>query len=246
MQIIPALCIKDGKAADFRPDLPEMVFLDQDPYQIIETFGTHDIRRTHLVDIDGAQQKGINNTGLIGSLSNTCICNIEVGGGIRSVDYLKSLQYAGVDYFVLGSVVYEHPQFLEEVAALTHIPNDDIMIAVDLVDGQLTYHGYADPIPSGTIRQLIQRGIGHGFFRVLVTDINTSANGQGPVADHYAALVKEFPQVKFSAAGHIATFEDVERLKAVGVVEAVVGYDFYRDEASLKRLAAYNNQEAKK
>jgi len=244
MQIIPALSIKDGKAADFRPDLREPVFLpESDPYQIIDLFSEHSIRRVHLVDIDGAQQQGKNNVGLIGSLSNVCVSDLEVGGGIQSVDHLKSLQYAGVDYFVLGSAVYDRPELLKEIAELNHIDNDDIMIGVDLVDGKLTYHGYREKVPDEEVRQVIQRCLDMGFQRVLVTDIDHQHTDPGPAVAFYASLVQDFPQVRFSAAGHITTFGDVNRLKEAGVVEAVVGYEFYRDGDCLKRLAEYNEKE---
>lgn len=244
MQIIPALSIKDGKAADFRPDLREPVFLpESDPYKFIDLFSKHSIRRVHLVDIDGAQQQGTHNVGLIGSLSNVCVSDLEVGGGIRNLDHLKSLQYAGVDYFVLGSAVYDRPELLKEIAELDHIDNDDIMIGVDLVNGQLTYHGYRENVPDEKVRHVIQRCLDMGFERVLVTDIDHSHPEQGPAVAFYASLVQDFPQVHFSAAGHITTFGDVNRLKEAGVVEAVVGHDFYRDSDYLKRLADYNEEE---
>lgn len=243
MQLIPALSIKDGQAADFRPDLREVVFLDKDPYQLIDIFSAYDIRRIHLVDIDGAQQKGTDNVGLIGSLSNVCVSDLEVGGGIHSIDHLKSLQYAGVDYFVLGSVVHEQPDLLTTIATLKHIPNDDIMIGVDLVDGKLTYHGYRSHVTDSNIRDVIQRSLDQGFGRVLVTDLDTRPGEHGPAVGFYASLVQDFPQVRFSAAGHIHTFGDVNRLKEAGVVEAVVGYEFYRDDDRIKQLAEYNEQE---
>lgn len=244
MQIIPALSIKDGKAADFRPELLEPVFLPQsDPYPIIDLFSRHSIPRVHLVDIDGAQQQGKNNIGLIGSLSNVCVSDLEVGGGIRSIDHLKSLQYAGVDYFVLGSVVYDRPELLTEIAALKHIDNDDIMIGVDLVEGQLTYHGYREPVPEEKVHQVIQRCLEIGFQRVLVTDIDPHRPKQGPALDFYDGLVHDFSAIRFSAAGHIGSFADINRLKDAGVAEAVVGYDFYRDVDSLKQLAEYNKRE---
>jgi len=244
MQIIPALSIKDGKAADFRPDSREIIFLQEsDPYKIIDLLSDNDIRRIHLVDIDGAERQGKDNVGLIGSLSNVCVSDIEVGGGITDVDHLKSLQYAGVDYFVLGSAVYDHPELLQEISEIPHIQNDDIMIGVDLVDGKLSYHGYREHVPDDKIHHVIQRCLEMGFRRILVTDIDHQAPEQGPTVGFYADLIRDFPQLRFTAAGHIRSFADVNRLKEAGVVEAVVGYDFYRDADRLKRLAEYNAKE---
>lgn len=243
MQIIPALAIKDGKAVDFQPGRPEVTLLSIDPYKIIDTLGSHSVHRVHLVDIDGAEYKGKDNIGLIGSLSNICVCDLEVGGGINNLNHLKSLQYAGVDYFVLGSVVHEKPALLEEISDLKHIKNDDIMIAVDLLDGKLTYHGYADSINDQAVHDVIVRALALGYSRVLITDIDTRHPDHGPDIAFLSVLVQEFPSVKFSVAGHIHTFDQVDRLKEVGIKEVVVGYDFYADTERIKALSAYNNKE---
>jgi len=65
MQIIPALCIADGKVAAFRPGYNDALPLPDDPYQLMERLGKADILRIHLVDIDAARHEGITNLGLI-------------------------------------------------------------------------------------------------------------------------------------------------------------------------------------
>jgi len=246
MQIIPALVIKDGKPAAFEPGAKSVRFLNRDPYDLIDTFSKQSIRRIHIVDVDGAQQQGKNNLALIGSLVNVCVSNIEVGGGINDMETLKSLQYAGVDYFMLGSVAYSKPEFLDEILEADHIKNDSITIAVDLVDGQLTYNSYSQQIPEQKVRDVIKRYQDMGFSRVLITDIDTLHPDHGPAIGFFDGIVQAFPDMCISAAGHIDSISDIDHLRDAGVKEVIVGMDLYDTPEALATISAYNDAEEKR
>jgi phosphoribosylformimino-5-aminoimidazole carboxamide ribonucleotide (ProFAR) isomerase len=240
MQIIPALCIADGKVAAFRPGYNDALPLPDDPYQLMERLGKADILRIHLVDIDAARHEGITNLGLIGSLANVCIPQLEVAGGLQSLDHIRSLRFGGADLFVLGSVVYEKPQFLEEIIRSMTIKPDSIMIALDLVKGELTFHSWKEKVQEEDLYGVIRRMLDLGFTRVLVTDVDIERKDQGPDVAFLTDLVQKFPQVKFTLAGHIRDYADIDRLKAAGVHEVIVGQEFYQDDAALKRISDYN------
>lgn len=246
MQIIPALYIKEGKPAIYRPgDYHRLEFLPYDPYDLIDEISRHNVQRIYIIDIDASINNGLDNKALITSLANTTIPDLEVGGGINNMDYLKSLQYSGVDYFVLGSVVFENFDFLVEISEAKHIPNEKIMIALDLLDGQLTCHGWTDPADDATIRSLIQKCLDQGFSRFICTDINSTHRDSGPDILFYKELVEQFPEAIFSASGQINTFEEIDKLKAVGIKEAIVGNSIYRDFSLLDQISEYNRKDEK-
>lgn len=243
MQIIPALCIYQGKVAAFRPGEPESLIMPDDPYEVIERLGKANIMRIHLVDIDGARHEGNNNVGLIGSLSNVTVSQLEVAGGIESLDYIRSLRFAGADLFVVGSVVYDRPEFLEEIKADGIIKPGCIMISLDLIDGQLTFHGWRDIADQSTVIDVIRRMVDLGFTRMLITDVNHDFVDHGPNTSLFSTLTQTFPAVKFTVAGTIKTYEDIEILKKAGVHEVIVGHELWDSEEKLKRLSAYNRAE---
>lgn len=246
MQIIPALFIQDGKLAVFRPgDLENIEFLEKDPYDLISEICNHEIRRIHLLDVDASHHDGKSNSGLIGSLSNTTVADLEVEGGIDNMDYLKSLQFAGVDYFVLGSAALENFEFLVTLSEADHVKNDKVAISLNVLDGQLTIHGWTKPTEGVTIRSLIQKCIDQGFSRFICTDVDTDHLDEGPDIVFYKELVEQFPDAIFTAAGHINNFDDIARLKAVGIHEVLVGNEVYKKEGLLKMVSAYNKKEEK-
>ena len=242
MQIIPALYIKDGKAAIYSPgNYEDLEYLAQDPYDLIDQLGRYEgIQRIHLVDIDASLKGGMNNHGLIGSLANVSVPDLQVAGGIDDMEHLKSLQYAGADYFVLGSVVLSNFDFLHQISEVTHIKNDRIEISLDVLNGRLTTHGWTEAVDDYTIRSLIRACSNLGFSRFLCTDIDAYRKDLGPDYVFFQTLIEQFPDLIFSAAGNIRDFDDVEALKSVGVVEVVVGDEIYKEEGLLEEISAYN------
>jgi phosphoribosylformimino-5-aminoimidazole carboxamide ribotide isomerase len=242
MQIIPALYIKDGKAAIYTPsDYENLDYLPQSPYDLIDQIGKYNIRRIHLVDIDASLDNGKDNRALIGSLANVSIPNLEVGGGIRQMEYLKSLQYAGVDYFVLGSVVMENEPFLTQIQEAKHIRNDRIMISLDILNGQLTTHGWVDTVTGHTAESIIEKCLEQGFSRFICTDIDSEGPDRGPDLAFYESLVERFPQAIFSASGQIRTFADVDKLRKLGVHEVIVGNEIFKEDGLLEKISVYNS-----
>ena len=240
MQIVPAIYIYDGKAAVYRPgDYENMEFIDKDPYEILKEIEENGIGRVLLIDINASGPgEAPNNKGLIGSLSNTCVVDIEVGGGIDNMEYLKSLQYAGVDYFVLGSVVYDNFDFVRKLAEEDHVKNDDILISVDVLEGKLSYHGWKDPVEGLTPQELMYKCINIGLNRFNVTDVRREA--EHPNFEFYEELRTQLPGASIGAAGNIHTFEDVEKLEALGVREVYVGNRIYKEPELLKAIAEFN------
>ena len=242
MQIVPALYIKDQKAAVYRPgDYDNIEFLDEDPYELLERLSIKHINRVYIIDVDASLPGDNNNAGLLGSLSNTCVIDLEVGGGIEDMEYLKSLQYAGVDYFVLGTSVIRNFDFLTEIAAADHVKNDRIQISLDVMEGQLFVHGWTEAVSDITPKELIYKCINAGFSRFIITDISKDIDqNRRPDFDLYRDLVGQYPGAKIGAAGRIHTLEDVEELGAIGVAEVIVGNRIYKEEGLIERIAEFN------
>jgi phosphoribosylformimino-5-aminoimidazole carboxamide ribotide isomerase len=241
MQIIPALYIKDGKLAVYKPgDYQNIDFLDVDPYDFIEKLNDLDIGNVGLVDVDSTL--GIStNTGKIASLANTCIATLHVGGGIRNMDYLKELQYAGVDYFILGSSLYEKPEFLQQVSQAEDVKNEKITISIDILDGKVTYHGWTRKVDM-TVSDIISSCTALGFSRFLINDVGTHEMHTGPNLGAYKKVLDEFPDIQLGSSGRINSMEDIADLSEIGVDFAIVGDKIYKEEGLLEKIAAHNEE----
>lgn len=239
MQIIPSLYIKDGKVAQYKPgDYENIEFLPDDPYELIEKLDKLDIGNIGLIDID-ATLGGKSNAGLIGSLCNVAVATLHVGGGIRDINYLKSLQYAGVDYFIIGAGVLKKGSFLSVLSETEEVKNNKISVAINVLDGKVTHHAWTGDMET-TAEDLISRCRDLGFSRFIISDVRTNNPEQGPDMAFYASVVKQFPDCRIGAAGHINTFEDIEALEGIGVAAVVIGKEIYLEEGLLEKIAAFN------
>lgn len=246
MQIIPALYIHDGKAASYTPGNYESIhYLEQDPYEVIDLLGKHDVQRIILLDIDSARGNEQNNKSLIGSLANLTIPDLEVGGGINDMEYLKTLQFAGVDYFILGSAVFKNFDLIKQICESDHIKTDRILVSLDMLDGRLTTLGWTEAVTEKPLSDVIRECMEFGITRFIISDLNSDHPESGPDLTFYSELIEEFPDAIFSAAGHIHSFEDVEALKKIGVAEVVVGNEIYEHEEWMEKISAYNRREEK-
>lgn len=243
MLIIPALYIHGGRLAAYQPaDYVNLQYVEGDPYEIIARIADMDIPRIYLVDLDASVGGGSNNAGLIGSLANTCVPDIAVGGGLRDLDYLRSLQYAGVDQFVLGTVVFEDMHFLEQLKSAPGLQHVRISISLDLLDGQLTSRGWTHP-EDKRLEDLIHECMSLGYKHFICTDVHPQKRESGPDLDIYKRLVSAFPEAQFAAAGQIHSLDHVSQLAAVGVHEVIMGDEVYLSETLLRSIAQYNRQQ---
>lgn len=246
MQIIPALYIQNGKAASYIPGNYESIsYLDKDPYEVIELLGKHDVQRIILLDIDAAKGTDLNNKSLIGSLANLTVPDLEVGGGINEMEYLKTLQYAGVDYFILGSAVFKNFDLIAQICESDHVKTERILISLDMLDGRLTTLGWTEAVTDKSLSEVIRDCMKYGINRFIISDLNSDHPENGPDLTFYSELIEEFPEAIISAAGHIHSFEDVEALKKIGVAEVVVGNEIYEHEEWMEKISAYNRKEEK-
>jgi phosphoribosylformimino-5-aminoimidazole carboxamide ribotide isomerase len=239
MQIIPSLYIKDGKLAQYKPgDYENIEFLPDDPYELVQKLDKLDIGNIGLIDID-ATLGNPSNAGLIGSLSNITVATLHVGGGIKELDYLKSLQYAGVDYFIIGAAVFSTGDFLKVLSEASDVKNDRISIAINVLDDKVTHHAWTGNLAT-TVEELIDYCLKLGFTRYIVSDVRTSDPEEGPDMAFYASLVQKYPNCRIGAAGHINSFEDIEALEGIGVTSVVIGKEIYLEEGLLEKIAAFN------
>ncbi len=244
MQIIPALYIKDGKVAIYKPgDFENIEFLPDDPYVLVEKMDKLQIGNIGLIDID-ATLGTKTNAGLIGSLSNITITTLHVGGGIKNLSYLKSLQYAGVDYFIIGAAVFGASDFLKAVSEAEDVKSDKISIAINVLDGKVTHHAWMGNLTISP-EEIISSCREMGFKRFIISDVRSSDPEDGPDMAFYASIIQKFPDCRIGAAGHINTFDDIEALEGIGVDAVVIGNEIYKEKGLLEKIAIFNEKKRK-
>jgi phosphoribosylformimino-5-aminoimidazole carboxamide ribotide isomerase len=220
MRVIPAVDIKDGKAVRLvqgRADR-ETVY-DQDPVHAARRWAEGGARRVHVVDLDGAFQGLPRNTALILEIIHAFPkTEIEVGGGLRTEEAVRTLVEAGAARCVIGTRAAEDHAFLAKVAQA--FPGK-VSVGVDAKNGKVVTKGWVE-VRDLTATDMVKDLAGLPLGEVIYTDIERDGMLEGPSFLRLQEIraVSPFPVI---ASGGVTTVEQLRRLREMGCYGAIVG-----------------------
>ena len=216
MLLIPAIDIQNGQCVRLRQgDLKNNVTVyNEDPVDQAGRWADLGAERIHIVDLDGAKTGKPVNAKLIGEMIQEIGegIDIELGGGIRTLNQVEKYIDEGVRYVVIGTAAVKQPGFLSEACAA--FPGH-IIAALDAKDGIVATDGWV-------------KSTGHE-----VKDLARRFEDFGVEAGVNAAATAELARavsVPVIASGGMHTLDDVRALLAVekdGVTGAVLGRSLY-------------------
>ena len=229
MLLIPAIDLQKGRCVRLRQgDLENNVTVyNEDAVDQACQWADLGAQRIHIVDLDGAKTGKPINASLIREMIEEIgdAADIEVGGGIRSLDQIEAYLDAGVRYVVIGTAAVKMPGFLKEACSIF---SDNIIVALDAKNGIVATDGWVKSTGHDAV-DLAQRFQDYGVSAFLYTDISRDGMLSGVNVEATAALARAV-QVPVIASGGMHTLEDVKALMAVeadGVMGAVLGRSLY-------------------
>jgi len=116
MLVFPAIDLLGGKAVRLRQGKRDTATIYSDsPWELAVTFGRAGAPRLHVVDLDAAFSGGSeNNHATIKKIIASTSMEVEVGGGIRTLEDCARLFELGAKYAVLGTAAIKDPAMVEE------------------------------------------------------------------------------------------------------------------------------------
>ena len=233
MKIIPAVDIKGGRCVRLTQgkEDQETIYSD-DPKAMAEHWDEQGAQLIHVVDLDGAFQGLPKNVDLIKDIIYSSTVDIQVGGGIRSLEAIAAYVNAGVYRVILGTIAHENPAFVEE--ACKQFPGK-IIIGIDAQDGKVAIKGWTE-VSEQTAAELAKSMEPMGVAGFIFTDISRDGMLQGPNLDS----IRQFAQatsLPIIASGGISGIQDVVSLlslKSEGVEGMITGKALYDKRLDFK------------
>ena len=106
LMIIPSIDIRSGRCVRlYQGDPDRQTVYSGTPADTARAFEKEGARRIHVVDLDGAFAGCVKNWDTLESIRQAVSIELELGGGIRSMEDLERLDRTGFGRFILGSVV---------------------------------------------------------------------------------------------------------------------------------------------
>lgn len=223
MELFPAIDLYDGKAVRlYKGDYNNMTVYSENPIEIARDFVACGAKNVHLVDLEGARDGTTPNLPIVEQIAGETPLFTEIGGGIRSLDTVRTYIDAGVDRVILGTAAVTDRAFL--LAALERY-GDKIAVGVDIKDGYVAIKGWLEK-SRHTCFDFCRQMQDIGVKTIICTDISKDGAMQGANIDLYRQLNGQF-DISFTASGGVSDLSDVIALRDMGMSAAIIGKAYY-------------------
>ena len=237
IRIIPAIDLIGGRCVRLtRGDYMRKKIYDGNPADVARSYADCGVERIHLVDLDGAKAGSPYNLKTLEAVAAAVDCELEWGGGIADDAALQSVFDAGATHAIIGSVAARQPDRFE-AWLVKYGPR--MILGADVREGRIAVSGWQDSLALG-IEDLASRFIPAGLQECIVTEISRDGMLQGPAADLYVRLQREFPALSFTVSGGIAGMNDILMLNALHLRKVIVGKALYENRITLKDIASWS------
>lgn len=242
MIVFPAIDIKDGKCVRLRQGRAEEVTVyADDPIEMARHWVACGASWLHVVDLDGAFAGQPANTDLIVRLAAAVDVSIEVGGGIRTTEHVRTLIDGGIRRAIVGTQACLDPELMSEMADGF---GTQIAVSIDARDGIVHLRGWEESSGREAIdlaREMEAIGVG----TIVYTDIAKDGMLQGPncsATDDLCAAVA----VDVIASGGVSSIADVLALRDLqrkNLSGAIIGRALYEGTVDLPELLSRLNED---
>ncbi len=234
-EIIPAIDIIDGKCVRLRcGDYTNIEEYSSTPEEIAKKWVSLGAKRLHIVDLDGAKEgKPINFKVISNIIKKLPDIKIQVGGGIRTIEFIKNYLNEGVGFIILGTKIFKDKQFLKEVKD-KYLAN--IIVGLDLRNNKIALSGWKETTDLN-IEELKESM--SDIKQIVYTDIAKDGTLSGPNLISLEAITLSFPS-KIIVSGGISCIEDIcqilklKQLKCPNISGVVLGKSLYKETINLK------------
>ena len=230
MNIFPAIDIIGGKAVRLvRGDYDQMTVYDNDPVAVAKRFAAAGAKYLHAVDLEGARDGNTPNIETVKALVKDGGLLVEIGGGIRSMETVKTYMDAGVWRVIIGTAAVTDPAFLDAALAAY---GERVAVGIDIRDGKVAIKGWTEVSALDCFdfcKTLVEKGVS----TVICTDISKDGLLGGTNLALYAELVRAFPTLNITASGGVSSVDDVQKLNDMNLYGAILGKALYTGNLDL-------------
>jgi len=229
MRIFPAVDILGGRCVQLVQGKRESATEFGDPLTCATRWLDEGAEALHVVNLDGAFGNCAKNAGLIVDLIHKTGVEIELGGGIRSIEDAGNWLETGVARIIISTLATQKPEIIRILA--DEFGSDRVMAGVDAKGGQIAVHGWQET--AGNYLDWAKRFEELGAGSLLYTNVDVEGLQQGVVFEPVKLLIRSV-KIPVVVAGGVSSRSDVAGLRDIGAYGAVLGSALYSKKISLQ------------
>ncbi len=240
--IFPAIDLRDGQVVRLKEGDPDrQTYYSSDPAGAARRWIAAGARWLHVVNLDGAfGESGAANQRALNAIltqARPAGVSVQFGGGLRSHKAIQNALELGVQRVVLGTIIVEQPQIIEE--ALARWGCEHIAAGLDARDGLVQVRGWqsATTLDAGAVAASLKQA---GLCWLIFTDIARDGLQTGLNLPATIALARQ-SGLDVIASGGVSRLEDVQQAKEAGLAGAIVGRALYECSIDPAQLFALDS-----
>ena len=210
MILYPAIDLKDGQVVRLlKGDLDHVTVYDDHPSLSALKWADAGFTYLHVVDLDGAVKGQPVNAEAVSSILTAVKgrMQVQLGGGIRTMQHVEQWLDAGLSRVILGSVALRHPELVKTAAKA--FP-DQIVVGIDAREGRVATDGWLATSQTHAL-DLAKEFEASGVAAIIYTDIDRDGAMGGINVAATAALAKAV-SIPVIASGGLRDIRDLRAL----------------------------------
>jgi phosphoribosylformimino-5-aminoimidazole carboxamide ribotide isomerase len=233
MRIIVAIDIIEGKCVRLtRGDFDTKKIYNEDPLEVAMELEEHGIKYLHVVDLDGARTRKVQNLAVLEKLASNTSLKIDFGGGIRTDEDLRNVFNAGAVQVTAGSIAVTDPELF--LGWLGTYGPEKMILGADFKNGKVSTSGWLETSQNDLVTFLTEYR-NKGVVYTICTDIDKDGMLKGPATAMYREILEKI-DISLIASGGISSLADVESVREAGCEGVIIGKAFYEGRITLKEL----------
>ena len=229
MKLYPAIDLHDGMAVRLYKGDYNQVTEYGEPVVQAKKFKEMGATFLHVVDLDGAKAGNFKNLEALKKIINEAKIDVELGGGIRSLEQIDVLLNIGVKRVILGSSAL-NLEFVK--SAIDKYGSDKIVVGIDCKNMKVATHGWLNTTDIDAI-DFAKKLENIGIKTIIFTDIAKDGTLEG-INTNQTKMIIDNTNLDVVASGGAKSLNDIKAAKEIGCFGIILGKSLYDNQIDLK------------
>ena len=231
MKLYPAIDLLNKRCVRLYKGLYDNVTDYGDPVEMAAKWKAMGATFLHLVDLDGAKEGRSVNLDVVKDIILKVGINVELGGGIRTLEKIDEVLSIGVSRVILGSAALKNPSLVVE--AIKKHGAEKIVVGVDTKEFKVSINGWIEKsdVDALDFAKTLEKS---GVKYIIFTDISKDGTLSGINVEQTKTLVDN-TNINIIASGGVKTIEDLRAANKIGCEGIIIGKALYEGTIDLKK-----------